>query len=167
MDLHPHGCGSIDFARDSSVVEIDGALATRYRGPCAGCGDVRELTFGVPPLPVAFPPEDHRYGDGRPSQLLDPGQWMWVADRYGGAAPWDPTADEGSREEARTHLSAALSAMNEVLAFVPAGGDLVPEDAVTSGLGRRVYAAEPGRFYLDRLEVVRDTYADLLLGTPR
>ena len=41
-------CGETDFDPDSSVVSIDGQLASRYAGACPRCGTTREVTFRLP-----------------------------------------------------------------------------------------------------------------------
>lgn len=162
MDLHPCPvCGSADFDRSSAVVEAEGDLAARYSGPCRECGTPREFLFGLPEYPVAPGPRSAAYGDGTRSRLLDPGEWMFVADRYASSAPATASDDE-HRHRLRSYLRSAVAAMDEVAAFLPDDGDLVAEDDFRSELGRRVYAAEPGRFYADRIAVVRQTYADLL-----
>ena len=62
-------------------------------------------------------------------------------------------------------LNTWLAAVDEVVKFVPAGQDAVPEDEFWTPEGRAVRDAEPGRFRLDRLLVVRDTYRDLVRET--
>ena len=165
MDLHPCRCGDARRPADSAVLELDGALASRYSGSCPSCGTHREFLFRLPDDVVTAPPGVVRFGDGTPSELLDPGEWLWVADRYATAAPADPARlDPNGARAARRALAYAAAAMAEVLAFVPAGADAVPAGAFRSERGRAVYGAEPGRFSRARLEVVRDTYRDLLAG---
>ena len=102
------------------------------------------------------------FGDGTPSELLDPGEWLWVADRYARVFPADVLdLDLPARQQARNTATAA-AAMDEVLTFVRAGGQAVPARAFRSERGREVYAREPGRFARDRLVVVRDTYRQIL-----
>ncbi|MFC4107204.1 hypothetical protein [Micromonospora zhanjiangensis] len=100
MDLRPCECGGSGFARDSAVVVLpDGGMATRYTGACDRCGRPREFLFRLPDE-VAMPPADDRisYGGDEPSHLLDPGEWLWVADAYAASAPADPaTADPEQR----------------------------------------------------------------------
>jgi hypothetical protein len=63
----------------------------------------------------------------------------------------DPTAGLNA-------LSIAVAAMNEILKFIPAGAETVPDEAFWSERGRRVRDQEPGRFDRERLLVVRDSY---------
>lgn len=161
MDLHPCTCGTAEFARDSAVIEAGPDLASRYTGVCPDCGAVREFVFRLPDRP-APPMGEVDFGDGL-SELLDPGEWLHVADRWAAAAPQprsDMPADEVRR--GRQLVAGAAAAMDQVLAAVPAGGEEVPPDAFATELGRQVWAAEPGRFYRDRLEVVRDTYREVV-----
>lgn len=172
MDLRPCDCGETTFPRSSSVIELGEDLASRYSGTCPTCGTDREFVFRLPDevvLPVAGTVV---YGDGAPSELLDPGEWLWVADRYASAVPADvagldaqgsPAAQTTqAAQEARSRLSAAVAAMGEVIAFVPRGAEEVPAEAFWSDLGRSVRDEEPGRFARDRLEAVRDTYERIL-----
>jgi hypothetical protein len=146
MDLRPCRCGESAFDRRSAVVEVEGDLATHYSGACARCGAAREFLFRLPeeiPPPVAG--AVRRFGGDAPSELLDAGEWLAVAD------------DHAGRDDAAT----AAAAMDEVLKFLPVGADTVPDAALWSDRGRAVHAAEPGRFRRARLEAVRDTYRAL------
>ncbi|GAA3388212.1 hypothetical protein GCM10020369_33500 [Cryptosporangium minutisporangium] len=141
----------------------DDELGSRYDGECPACGAAREFLFRLPAEAVFPPAGVVVYGDGTPSELLDPGEWLWVADRYAGSVPADTSGlDDAARAQVRVRIGAAAAAMDEVLAFVPTDADAVPPDAVRSELGRAVYEEEPGRFDRDRLEVIRDTYRALL-----
>jgi hypothetical protein len=50
--------------------------------------------------------------------------------------------------------------VQEVLKFVPPGGDAVPAEAFWTDAGRAEQERDPGRFRLDRLLAVRDSYSD-------
>ncbi|MFB6397917.1 hypothetical protein [Polymorphospora lycopeni] len=161
MDLRPCACGATAFDRASSVVLLpDGDLGSRYAGTCA-CGREREFLFRLP-AQVELPTAGARYGDAGPSQLLDAGEWLWVADRYAQAVPADPhTLPASARATARARLAQALAAVDEVLKF--AGTDpAVPPDAFWTGRGRAVRDREPGRFTVARLRAVHDAYARVL-----
>jgi hypothetical protein len=155
-------CGETDFDPDSSVVSIDGELASRYSGSCPRCGTVREFTFRLPEE-ILFPDdEEPEFGDERPSELLDPGDWLWLADMFGGEAPAEPDGlDDEQRRGALVDLRMAAAAVGEVCKFLPAGADSVPLSAFFSQRGREMYAREPGRFDRGRLEVVRRTYREI------
>jgi hypothetical protein len=55
----------------------------------------------------------------------------------------------------------AVAAVGEVIKFIEPGQDRVSESAFWTDRGRQMHEAEPGRFRLDRLLVVRDTFRDL------
>ncbi|MEV0617733.1 hypothetical protein AB0I81_30735 [Nonomuraea sp. NPDC050404] len=154
LDLHPCVCGSVDTTWDSGLVSVEGGLASRYSGACGACGSPREYLFGLPERPVV-PAGYPTFGGEEPSQLLDAGEWLWVADLTAGNVPADDAA------EARRTLSVATAAVEEAVKFIPPGADEVPGDGFWSQRGQEMRAAEPGRFQLDRLLIVRDTYRDL------
>lgn len=154
LELTPcQDCGSTEAPWEQALIEVDGELASCYAGVCAGCGAEREYWFGLPPRET---PADGwpTFGGGEPSELLDAGQWLAVADRAAGSVPSDA-------QEAGRVLSVARAAVEEVLKFIPPGHDAVPDDEFWTPDGRQVHDAEPGRFRLDRLLVVRDTYQEL------
>ena len=164
MDLHPCECGEIQFPRSSSVVEADGGeLASHYTGTCPQDGKKREFTFRLPGQ-IAMPPHDGSvyYGGPEPSELIDPGEWLSIADAYARNVPADTAslAADGLAQ-ARSMLSRAAAAVDEVLKFIPEGEDRVPERAFVTDRGRAAYAKEPGRFRRPRLEAVRGTYANI------
>lgn len=163
MDLHGCSCGQGGFARDSEVVALDdGDLARRYTGACAGCGTAREFVFRLPAEAVMPPAGRVSFGGDQPSQLIDPGEWLSIADAYAAQAPADPAglAPEHVRR-GRATLDRGAAALDEVLKFVPEGADAVPAGAFFSDRGREVFAREPGRFRRNRLAAVRDAYAGL------
>ncbi|GAA3155994.1 hypothetical protein GCM10020001_094890 [Nonomuraea salmonea] len=104
-----------------------------------------------PTMPAGYP----TFGGPEPSELLDAGEWLWVADLTAGNVPVDDEA------EAHRTLSIATAAVEEVVKFIPPGADEVPDDGFWSQRGREMRAAEPGRFQLDRLLIVRDSFRDL------
>jgi hypothetical protein len=133
------------------VFDDGGVLCSRYAGPCAGCGAPREFEFE---LPAAFRPirsDEVEFGGGDPSRLLDPGEWMAVAVERAGRQP-------GTREE----LAFARAALEEVVKFLPAGAERVPDEAFTSARGRALRDAEPGRFRRVRLAAALQAWADIL-----
>lgn len=158
LELTPcRDCGSTEAPWEHALIEVDGELTISYAGTCAGCGAEREYLFGLPARetpPVSWP----TFGGAEPSELLDAGQWLAVADRAAGSVPADP-------EETARVLSVARAAVEEVIKFVPPGQDAVPEDEFWTPDGRQVRDSEPGRFRLDRLLVVRDTYHELVRET--
>jgi hypothetical protein len=170
MDMHPcERCGSVDIAWESSLTDRDGVPARRYAGTCGECGQPREFVFGVPDRPTLPGSGDVVvFGGPERSQLLDPGEWLLVADLCAQAAavPQDGRAEAGGQttvdSEVRYNLAVAAAAVEEILKFVPPGADAVPEWAFFSDRGLTVYHQEPGRFDRRRLAIVRDTYREAL-----
>jgi hypothetical protein len=142
---------------------LAGDLASRYRGRCPSCDTEREFVFRIPE-DVLFPPEDRiRYGDDRPSELIDAGEWVWLADYITTRIPADPAEIPAEdRARVRYDLTAAVAAMEEALKFVPAGADRLPPDALWTDRGREVYQARPSRFIRGVLGAVRDAYQELV-----
>jgi hypothetical protein len=154
MDLRPcDACGHRGFTGDSAMVFVDGELCSRYTGVCPRCGTERAFTFRLPEE-IRLPLErDIVFGGPEPSELLDPGEWLTVADLAAGRP--DPDDED---------LALAAAAIDEVLKFVPAGAEEVPPQALRTEDGREVYEREPGRFRRVRLEAVASTYRDLVAG---
>jgi hypothetical protein len=163
MDLRPCRCGESRFERANAVVALPGGgLGAHYQGSCPRCGAAREFVFRLPERALE-PTADMRYGAAEPSELIDAGEWLSVADRYATSVPAAAhRLPEVERRRACARLGAATAAVEEALKFVPAGADRVPMSAVWSESGRSVYAAEPGRFRASRLTAVRDAYRDAL-----
>lgn len=157
MDLQPCAtCGQHGFSGASAVVLVDGLLCSRYTGDCTRCGTPREFLFTLPEeirLPVE---RDIVFGGDEPSELLDPGEWLMVADRAASAA------SSGDQESDREDVALAAAALDEVLKFVPEGAEEVPVDAFRSDTGREMYAREPGRFRRNRLAAVASTYRSIV-----
>lgn len=154
LELHPcPDCAADEAPWEQALVQVDGELASSYAAICPGCSAEREYLFGLPEreTPVRGWPT---FGGPEPSDIIDAGQWLDVAERAAAAVPTDPV-------EAGRVLAIVQAAVAEVIKFVPAGADAVPEDEFWTPEGQTVRAAEPGRFRLDRLLVTRDTYSDL------
>ena len=165
LDLHGcDECGATEIAWQSALAEVDGEVTRRYYGTCGECGRDREAHFALLARPLAPEPgATVMFGGAEPSVLLDPGDWLLVADICGQAAGVDADAQAAERlAERRESLAIAVAAMDEALKFVPAGAADVPADAFFTERGRTVYRRGPGRFSARRLRVVRDTYQDAL-----
>jgi hypothetical protein len=158
MELHPCACGAADFDRTSSVAEVDGGWLVRYEGRCTSCG--RDRVFEFRRADETAIPAGGGWAPGtRPSELLDAGEWLLVADAYGSVETGAHGSVEAGRSPTwRTDLLAAAAALDEVLKFVPAGAETVPDDAFWTARGRAVRDAEPGRFRRFRLEAGRAAY---------
>ena len=160
MDLRPCACSERRFARTSSVVTIDGVLASRYTGACSRCGTARRFEFRLPPEILQPPETGVVYGGSEPSELLDPGEWLSVADDYARSVPLGGKLDGDALRSARHRLACAIAALDEVRKFAPPGAVEVPASAFTTPLGRAIWDKEPGRFRLIRLDAARAAYAE-------
>ena len=148
MELHPCACGESRGPREHRLVSGDDGLVAIYEGPCPRCGTARTFEFALDPEIVRA----DKFGGARPSTIIDPGQFLAAADASAKVNPPE-----------RAHLERAVAAMEEVIKFVPPGGDRVPEDAFFTDEGRAAYAREPGRFRKVRLEAVLGVYRDILV----
>ncbi len=152
LDLTPcPTCGSFETEWQHALAQVDGELVAAYDGTCQGCSAEREYLFQLPEREHAGGVPN--FGGPEPSALLDPGQWLELADLVMQAVPADdPRA-------AADMAGFAAAAVAEVLKFVPAGADTVPAERFWSAAGRQVYDRRPGRFHRDRLQVVLETYS--------
>lgn len=147
----------------SSVITVDGVLASRYSGECPRCGEQRVYEFRLPEEILPPPANSVRFGADNASELLDPGVWLWYSDVCSRQVPASTAGlDDRGLRAARQALATAVAAVEETLKFVPATADRIPGSAFTSAQGRATYTREPGRFTRPRLEALRDTYAAAL-----
>ena len=162
MELHPCPvCGEGVFDSDSSVITTPaGTLASRYTGVCPGCGTEREFEFDLPETQLYAPADGIRFGGDQPSQIVDAGEWLFVADLVikGVQAAPDPGMSPAERASAKRDMDLAVAALDEVLKFIPARADSPPPTAFWTDRGRAILATEPGRFRRDRLTAVREEY---------
>ncbi|MET7747054.1 hypothetical protein [Micromonospora sp. NPDC005367] len=169
LELHPcPRCGSMEATWEETPTAQGTRPAYRYSGHCADCGEQREFVFALPdgqPAPASPGPHPTtRFGGPQPSALLDPGEWLLVADWCGEAS--EVAERQGDDAEAADLRWTAVAAMEEVRKFVPAEGDVIPESAFWSTRGRTVYQRDPGRFRRRRLEVIRDFYLNNMPWSP-
>jgi hypothetical protein len=159
MDLQPcPGCGTKGFDWGGHHLEYDeaGAVVSVYDGPCQECGTARRFEFTL----TAARPGADGFGGPEPSQIVDPGQFLLLARHAAGLVPGDPAhCPPGDRAAAGEAIETALSALAEVVKFVPDGADRVPPDSFWTEQGRSVYRADPGQFRRDRLDAVAARYA--------
>lgn len=160
MDLNPCECGESDFDRNHSHGRGVAGWQVEYSGTCAGCGRARVVVFQVDRKMPVLPPG--AWSDGRtPSRIIDPGEWLIVADQLS-----DHTADllDLDREQAHRRLNDfayAASAVAEALLFIRPGQDAVPAASIRSARGRELYGVDPERFTRAALEKARDLYQAL------
>jgi type III secretion system (T3SS) SseB-like protein len=160
MGLRPCVCGETEFDdRVSTTLTVDDRPAERFSGHCSGCRRFRQFTFAMPEeLPeLSF---DIRYGGDEPSRLLDPGEWLGVAEMYTSSTeqgtPPGGLIDDDEITRAYYLLTSAVAALDEVLKFIPDGADAVPEGAFWSQAGHKMYEMMPDRFGRAGLERERE-----------
>jgi hypothetical protein len=164
LELHPCPCGESDFEPTSALTQVGDDWICRYSGECVACGRPRAYEFRQPAEIVV--PDETVWAEGdRPSELLDAGEWLWVADIYASRSTEHTNLSEAARRQLRTDLLAARAAVLEVFKFLPTGAGEVPAAAFWSERGRAVRDAEPGRFGRLRLEAARTAY-DRMLADP-
>ncbi|GAA4607035.1 hypothetical protein BJY16_006121 [Actinoplanes octamycinicus] len=163
MDLHECDvCGEAAFDRDFGVVIVDGEPCSRYSGRCPGCGNPREFVFRLPDETPIPDPAQPSFGGDKPSELLDAGEWLSVADAIAADTPAEPAGmDAEERQQARYDLLTAAAAVAEARKFVAAGTEAVSPEALWSPTGRAVYEADSGRFCWQRLDLVENVYREI------
>lgn len=151
-------CGHLGVGDLQSMVvgERDGERFETQVYRCPQCDTQREFTFRVPQPPDA--PEQHVpegivFGDSRPSELLDAGEWLELAFVIVDEVPDDLDA-LGTEElvELRREVEVARAAIEEAIKFVPAGGTEVPLSSFWSERGRLMRLRHRGRFDRVRLD---------------
>lgn len=158
LDLTPCVCGETRWEWSSTLAELaDGTWVRRYAGTCPACGRHREYVLRVPPEPEGeAEPGEAMFGSrGRPSELVDAGQWLWVSDQYARDAPTVEDADRLSgaeRDRAGARLVAAMAAVDQIAGFFGDDEQVLPEAAFWTSLGRSVRAAEASRLTLAAVE---------------
>lgn len=142
IDMHPCRCGEHRFRGELRA--LPGVPSGQvYRGDCPGCGELREVLFTGPLSQLLTRPI--RYGDDTPSQFLDPGEWLWLADMYLANAEDDRAA--GARDKMTVSVERAAAALDEVEKFLPARArEIPPELAGTSELSDEIRRIRPDAF---------------------
>lgn len=141
IDLHPCECGEVRTESEShALLEYAGALASQHRDSCRGCGHSRRFAFLLPDWPLQSP--TFRFGDDMPSAIIDPGEWLWIADISATAT----LQEAGSEVERREGMEYAAAAAAEVLKFLAPGADDIPDHLFPSDLGKAVRKACPSAF---------------------
>jgi uncharacterized protein YjbI with pentapeptide repeats len=164
IELHPcEKCGSPLWTYTHEL-DVDGPrMTSRFDGKCKMCGAPRAFEFDMTGDAVSDTDPRRFYGGPEPSELVDPGEWLIIADKRAKVAPSSPDGlAPAALAAARGAMLEAAAAVEEARKFIPAGATEVPASAFRSDKGRAVHAAEPGRFRDFRLEAVAQTYAKIL-----
>ena len=150
IDMHACDCGETTLEREQSVQRVDGALVAVYEGVCPACGRQRRFEFRLPEATVPA----GKFGGEDASTLLDAGEFLAASDRYRDLAY--TRSEQNTAETLATVvplLDEAIAAFEEIYKFIPEGAGEVPKETITSELGRKVYAANPGRFDRRHMDV--------------
>jgi hypothetical protein len=167
MELRPCVCGTRDLTITSSelIGGGDGGFIRRHVGRCPACEASREFVFGLPDNAVIGGVSWEMYfGGDAPSQLIDAGEWMEIAERVARSIHSRPDPDPVALRDQREALTVAVAAVNEALKFIPDGVDEVPDDAFWTDLGRAKQHELYGRFRRFRLQAYRSGLLDVLEG---
>lgn len=100
--------------------------------------------------PGGAEPGEPIYGGPEPSELIDAGQWVWIAEKYAEMAA-RPGVEPAT---GRLRLRAAMAAVLEVDKF----GHPLPDSAFWTPLGRRLRAEQPDRFTKEAVLLAWDRY---------
>jgi hypothetical protein len=157
IELHPCSCGEPPEPGRHRLQSRDDGLVAVYEMTCRRCGATHRVEFAmgdeIAPLGA--------FGGQTPSQIIDPGEFLAVADAAAQQVPADADRlDDAGRGRARSWINRAAAAVAEALKFIPAGEDRVPRGALRSVQGAALYEQEPGRFRRSRLEAVLQAYRD-------
>jgi hypothetical protein len=166
VDMHPCVCGEI-----RNTIEAGDAtdlapkvLLAKYVVSCDGCGRTRRIEFILPPDRDVSMSFTRWAADPSPSVLIDAGQWAVLADRF--AAEAEAAESKKRRismllrgvhpgmavEQLRARSAAAV---DEMLKFLPAGADRLPDDAFWTVEGIAQLQERPARFDRFALEAER------------
>jgi hypothetical protein len=152
MDL----AGAEPGPRQHALVARGDLLVSTYRAQVQG----REQRFEFDiPEPT---PRGGLYGGAAPSRILGPGQFLAHADAIAASVPASPEGlTSTQKQEAQRRLAVALACLDEVMKFIPAGEDAVPERSFGTERERRWRADDPGRFSRVRLLAVSGAYRSI------
>jgi hypothetical protein len=146
--LRPCGCGETEATWLDVRLTLDDAPARYFTAECPGCGRPREFTLAMPAEAKQLP--DLVFGEGdEVSRVIDPGEWLGVADLYGRRAEELLSNEELSDDDVNAiyyALSARVSAFDEILKFLPPKADIMPEWLCRSTTGRAIYEQQTARF---------------------
>jgi hypothetical protein len=140
MLIHPCECGDPTKPSDvSGSIDWEFRATLVYSGDCPSCGTHRRFEFRRPD-PGAERGRDHEiFGPGR-SELLDAGEWLWVA-----AMTMD---SPGNPDDT---VKTACAAIEQAFKFMPPGKRAIPRSALRSERSREMLAADPTAFEFDRM----------------
>ena len=155
IELRPCVCGETRAPWKHRLESRVDALVAVHEGVCDLCERRWEFEFALDPEISAI----GKFGGNKPSQIVDAGQFLAVADAAAHAVPGEMSRiDDLSRQRARALMLRAVAAIEEVLKFIPPGADRIAMESLFAPMSKEMYLAEPGRFRKSRLEAVLSVY---------
>jgi hypothetical protein len=158
LSLRPcPNCGSTgQVVQGFAEGTVEGDEVRWLAARCPNCAEIHRYPFRFPAEP-ATPVDGHqRFGGDEPSELLDPGQWLLLADAMLEDVPERPgELSAQRRQQFREQVDVAVAAVEEALKFLAEGEDSVSAFAFWSEPGHRLFTAQPWMFE-------REWLADLL-----
>lgn len=155
IELHPCSCGESLEPGRHRLESRERGLAAIYSARCRRCVAAHRFEFAMDDEIVPL----GKFGGSKPSQIIDAGEFLAVADSAAKAVPTDVTRlDNEARHRARLLMYRAVAAIEEVLKFIGPDEEAVPREAITSTLGTALYGNEPSRFRRARLQAVLREY---------
>jgi hypothetical protein len=125
---------------------------TMYEVRCQS-GKLLEFEFSVLPKERPGLRRSVSYGGKEPSQLLDAGDWMLIADRHVGKAPKSVAGmSEKARKLAKEDLQIAIACVDEILKFIRPGETSVSSTTLTGNRGKTYFNKDVRRFRRDQLD---------------
>ncbi|MEU8310754.1 hypothetical protein AB0C84_45190 [Actinomadura sp. NPDC048955] len=132
------------------------ALVSVHAGGCPTCHTTASFEFEIRAQEVVIPPA---IGGAVPSQIIDPGEFLWLSDQAASGVPVDISSlPDGQITNARLLLEDAVVALEEVRKFIPDGFQRVPDEAFFSARGKSLYRSSPERFDRELIEERLDFY---------
>jgi hypothetical protein len=160
IELHACECGERNVTHHRhATLQGDGYWASDHELTCPNCSAEREFIFRTTDWP-SWP--ESGYGGPEPSEIIDAGQWLIIADLCASSVAATPSQVPDERAKQRAAMQMAVDALAEILKFIPDGESIVPDSGFWTPEGRAERHREPGRFRRPRLEVVLQTYQRIL-----
>ena len=157
IELHPCSCGELLEPDRHRLQSRESDLVAVYSTRCRRCRTTRHFEFVLDDEIVPL----SKFGGSKPSQIIDAGEFLAVADSAARQVPADGSSlDAGARATARALMDRAVAAIEEVLKFIPPDEESVSPEALSSTRGAAMYREEPGRFRRSRLQAVLRAYQD-------
>ncbi|UWZ34609.1 hypothetical protein Drose_25730 [Dactylosporangium roseum] len=150
-------CGGVGLSMTEFTA---GREILTYTARCATCAQPRTFRFRPSDEPEPVYPA---FGGAGPSQIIDAGQFLDIAERSADLVPADPAEfDEAhvavdppmTLDDAYEQLTIAVAAVEEALKFVPAGAARIPRSALWAASSLARYDQEPEIFERDVLDAV-------------